>query len=139
MNGQMDQARWSPLWQRALEMGALDGNDSTRYDPHAHMWACQSWCVALLLLGSPSASMCINDLFLVHDSGKTQALKVWDAYSSPLTADVRVEPVLDVGRTVGIEIHEMDVQGKRVMVWDHRGQLEVRCVMTNVLALCYGS
>jgi hypothetical protein len=40
-----------------------------------------------------------------------------------------VPPILDVERTVGIEIHDINVQGKRVMVWDHGGQLEVRCVM----------
>jgi hypothetical protein len=72
-----------------------------------------------------------NDSVCVDGSGKTQTLRAWDACSSVLgnilPGVCRVRRVLRDERTVGIEIHDMDVQGKRTMVWDHGGQLEVRC------------
>jgi hypothetical protein len=69
----------------------------------------------------------------------TQARPKHSTHGMRVTAYIPVPPVLDVERTVGIEIHDVNVQGKPVMVWDHGGQLEARGVMTNVLALCYGS
>jgi hypothetical protein len=43
-----------------------------------------------------------------------------------------VAAVKDEERTVGIEVHDVVVQGRNVMVWDHGGQLEVsECILAH--------
>jgi hypothetical protein len=61
--------------------------------------------------------------FLFITQTRPRHLEAWGAHSISFTACFRVPRVSNVERTVGIEIHDIDVQGKRVMVLDHEGQL----------------
>jgi hypothetical protein len=75
-------------------------------------------------------------------TGKTQTVRAWDArYRFRVRAadgdalGGECEVVKDEERTVGIEVHDVVLGQRNVMVWDHGGQLEVRACWRTQLAL----
>jgi hypothetical protein len=64
-------------------------------------------------------------LILHRNQGKTQTVRAWgDRFGvRAANGDTLVK---DNERTVGIEVHDVVLGQRNVMVWDHGGQLEVR-------------
>jgi hypothetical protein len=120
-NGNMEQVRRTPEW-RAMERATLERTLLYEFAPQdtirAHM-------CGHVRAGKPKTPSFARFLNLHHNQGKTQTVRAWDDHFGVgvVNGDTLVK---DNERTVGIEVHDIVVGQRNVMVWDHGGQLEVR-------------
>jgi hypothetical protein len=124
----MDRVRTTPAW-RAMERATLERTFlrefATQDSVHAYM-------CGRARAGERQARSLIRDISMHRNVRKTQTVRAWGArYSSRVSApdghtlNAECEVVKDGERTVGIEVHDVVLQRRNVMVWNRGGLLEV--------------